>query len=69
MKCNESYKFAKSHEKINHLMYIDDIKLSAKNEKEFETLIQTIKIYSQDIGMEFGLEKSAMLNMKMKKDI
>ena len=33
-------------------MYMDDIKLFAKNEKELETLIHTVRIYSQDIGME-----------------
>ena len=37
-------------------MYIDEIKLFVKNEKELETLIQAEKIYSQDIGMEFSLE-------------
>ena len=43
---------------------MDDIKLFAKNEKELETLIHAVKIYRQDIGMEFGLEKCAMLVMK-----
>ena len=43
---------------------MDDIKLFAKNEKELETLINAIRIYSQDIGMEFGIEKCAMLVMK-----
>ena len=28
------------------------IKMVAKHEKEFETLIHGVKIYSQDIGME-----------------
>ena len=45
-------------------MYMDDIKLFAKNEKELETLIHTIRIYSQDIGMEFGIEKCVLLVMK-----
>ena len=36
-------------------MYMDDFKLFAKKKKKMETLIQTIRIYSQDIGMEFGL--------------
>ena len=45
-------------------MYMDDIKLFAKNEKELETLIHTIRIYSQDIGMGFGIEKYALLTMK-----
>ena len=45
-------------------MYVDDIKLSAKNEKELKTLIFTFRIYCQDIGMEFGMEKCAILVMK-----
>ena len=45
-------------------MYMDDIKIFAKNEKELETLIPAVRIYSQDIGMEFGIEKCAMLVLK-----
>ena len=45
-------------------MNMDDIKLFAKNERELETLIHAVRIYSQDIGMEFGIEKCAMLVMK-----
>ena len=39
-------------------MYIDDIKIFAKKEKELETLIQAVWIYSPDIGMEFGIENA-----------
>ena len=39
-------------------MYMGNIKLIAKSEKEVETLIETIRIYNQDIGMKFSLEKS-----------
>ena len=46
------------------VIYTDDIKLFAKNEKLLETLIQAVRIYSADIGMEFGIEKCAMLIMK-----
>ena len=52
------YKLSRSQEKINHLMYMDDIKLFAKSEKELETLIHAVRIYSQDIGMEFGIKKT-----------
>ena len=45
-------------------MYMDDIKLFTKNEKELETRIHAVRIYSQDIGMEFDREKCAMLVMK-----
>ena len=44
---------------------MDDIKLFAKNEKVLETQIHTVRIYSRDIGMEFGMEKCAMLVMKI----
>ena len=50
-KCTGGYKFTNSQEKINHLMYMDHINIFPKNEKELETLVQTIRIYSQDIGM------------------
>ena len=43
---------------------MDDIKLFAKTEKELESRIHAVRIYSEDIGMEFGIEKCAMLVMK-----
>ena len=63
-KYTAGYKLSRYQEKINHQMYKNDIKLYAKNEKELETLIHAFRIYSQDIGMEFGIEKYAMLLMK-----
>ena len=63
-KCTAGYKLSRLQEKVNHLMYMDDIKLFAKNEKEQETLIHPVRIYSRDIGMECGIEKCAMLVMK-----
>ena len=56
-KCTGSCKFTKFPKRINLLMYMDGMKLFAKNEKELETLIQTIRIYSKNIGMEFSLQK------------
>ena len=63
-KCTAGHKLSRSQEKINHLMYMDDIKLFAKNEKELETLKHTVRIYSQDIGMKFGIEKCTLLIRK-----
>ena len=48
-------------------MYMDYIKLFVKNEKELETLIQAVRIYSQGIKMWFGIEKCPMLMMKSRK--
>ena len=60
-KCRAGYKISKQQEKINDLMYMDDIRIFAKNEKELETRIHAVRIYSQDMGMEFGIEKYAIL--------
>ena len=66
-KCTADYKLSKSQEKINHLMYMDDIKLFAKNEKAMETLIHAVRIYRQDIGTVFSIEKCALLILKNSK--
>ena len=50
--------------KINHLMKMDDIKLFVKYEKELEILKDAVRIYSEDIGKEFGIEKCAILVIK-----
>ena len=64
LKFTGGYKLHKSLEKINHLMYTDDIKLFAKNEKVLETLILVMGIYNDDIGMEFDIENCAMFIIK-----
>ena len=43
---------------------MDDLKLYAMNEKGVDSLIQTVRVFSEDIGMEFGIEKCAVLVMK-----
>ena len=45
-------------------MYIDDIKVFAKNEKEQEILTLTIRRFHHDRGTEFGIEKCSILIMK-----
>ena len=37
-------------------MYMDDIKQFAENEKELETLTHAVRMYIQDIGIEFGIK-------------
>ena len=48
-------------------MYMDGIKLCAKNEKELITLIHALRVYSQDKGMKYGTEKCAMYVLKSSK--
>ena len=66
-KCTAGYKLSRLQEKVNHSMYMDGIKLFAKNETKLETLIHIVRINSRDIGKEFGIEKCTMLVMKSDK--
>ena len=61
-KCTAGYKLSKSQ--INHQTYMGNIKRFAGNEKELETLIHAVRIFSQDKGVECGIEKCAMLVTK-----
>ena len=43
---------------------MDNSKLYAKNEKVLESLAETVQIFSDDIGTEFGIHKCATLVVK-----
>ena len=43
---------------------MDDLKLIAKSEEEFQKQIQTVEIFSDNIHMAFGLEKCAKVTFK-----
>ena len=55
--------------KINHLLFLDDLKLFVKSEKELESLLQTVRVISDDIGIKFGLDKCASMTMKRGKSV
>ena len=63
-KAKAAYKFSESKEKINHLLFMDHLKLHSQSEKGLDSLVQTVRVFSEDIGMEFGIEKCAMLVME-----
>ena len=60
-------KIYKITRKYNPLFVYGRYQDIAKNEKELETLIQAIKICSQDTRMEFSIEKYFILIMKKRK--
>ena len=59
-----AYEFSESKEKINHLLFINDLKLHSRSEKGLDSLVQTVCVFSEDARMEFGIEKCAMLVME-----
>ena len=63
-KSESAYRFPSTKEKINRVLFMDDLKLQAENEKGLESLVQTVRIFSDDIGMEFGMDKCAALVLK-----
>ena len=65
---NPGYEF-QTGETINHLLFMDDLKLNSKSEKALDSLIQTIRIFSDDIGMQFGIDKYPMFVMKKEKKV
>ena len=53
------YKISNTSTPISNLFYMDNLKLYSKNEQEQFGELKTVKQFSDDIGMEFGLEKCA----------
>ena len=43
---------------------MDDLELYSRSEKGLDSLVQIVRVFSEDIGMEFGIEKCAMLVME-----
>ena len=60
-KAKAAYEFSESKEKINYLLFMNDLKLYSRSEKRLDSLVQVVRVFSEDIGMEFGIEKCAML--------
>ena len=63
-KAKAAYELLESKEKINHLLFTDDLKLYSQSEKGLDSLLQAARVFSEDIGMEFGVEKCTMLVME-----
>lgn len=48
---------------------MEDLKLHDYNGNEIDSLLQTVKVVSEDIGTSFGIEKYAALAMKRRKEV
>ena len=58
------YKLAKGMKPINHLLFIDDLKLYGASKDQLDSLVQVVRIFSQDNKMSFRLDKCAFLEMR-----
>jgi hypothetical protein len=59
------YKIDKNgHKKLNHLLFMDDLKLYSESREKLRSLIKTVEIFSKDISMTFGLDKCAIVSIR-----
>ena len=64
----QGYSVRKGKERLNHLLFMDDLKLCGSNDNEIDSLVKVIKIVRGDNGLQFGFEKFTVLKMKRGKD-
>ena len=58
-----AYEFSESKDKINHHLFMDDLKL-----KGLDSIVQTVRVFSEDVGMEFGIRKVGYVSNGERKD-
>ena len=63
-KVKQGYYMKKGVSKVNHLLYMDDVKLYASQSDDIDSLVQTVRVCTQDLGMKFGIKKCATLVLK-----
>ncbi|CAH2221644.1 jg25540 [Pararge aegeria aegeria] len=51
-------------ELISHLLNMDDLKLYASKRSDLMALLKITQSFSNDIGMEFGVDKCAVINVE-----
>ena len=63
-KMKQGYSFGKGKSKLNHLLFMDDLKLYGGSKTDIDSLIQTVYTVADDIGMRFGIDKCGVLAMR-----
>ena len=58
---NAGYRFSGSREKVNHLLFMDDLKLYGSCNEKLNSVVELEKMFSNDVGMKFGFDKCGVL--------
>ena len=53
---------------MNHLLFMEELKLFAKSKNQIDSLVQTVRIFSEDIGMQFAIKKCGVLIMEREEE-
>ena len=67
-KLKQGYSFGNGKPRLNHLMFMDDLKLYGSSESDINSLVRTTKLVTEDIGMAFGIDKCGVLVLKRGKE-
>ena len=67
-KMKQGYSFGKEKSKLNHLLFMGDLKLHGASQPDIDSLIQTVYIVTHDIGMRSGIDKCVVLAMRRGKE-
>ena len=63
------FKFGNTGESINHLLFMDDLKLYESSESELKVLVNQVHAYSKEICLVFGIDKCATLTSRWQESI
>ena len=55
--------------KLNHLLFMDELKLYGSNQNETDSLVRTGKIVIKNIGIKFGIDKCGVLAMERGQEV
>ena len=58
------YSFGNDKPKVNHLLFMDDMKLFGRSSVEIDKLVSILYLVSADMRMEFGIRKCGALLLK-----
>ena len=58
------YNQGKDRGNLNNILFMDDLKPYSRKVEDLDTLVQTVRLISEDIEMEFGIWKCVMIEMK-----
>ena len=63
------YEWGNKRIRLDHVLFMDDLKLFVESKNQIDSLVQTVHILSEDIGMQFGIKKCGVLIMERGKVI
>ena len=61
--------FQKGKSKLNHLLFMDDLKLCGSNQNEIDSLVRTVEIVIKNIGMTSVIDMCGVLAMNRGKEV